>query len=432
MKPFTSVIIPTHNRVAALKRSLDALKAQSYPLQQIEVIVVADGCTDGTVEMLRSYEAPFALQIVEQSGQGAATARNQGAAHAKGTLLLFLDDDIEPTPYLVEAHASAHQNQLSHVVIGYLPPVLQNQTGFFRAKLRGWWEAMFCPMRQYGHRFSYRNLLSGNFSLQAELFNQVGGFDASFKCHEDYELGVRLIQAGANFTFDENALGYHHEITDLDRSLQRKYQEGKASVQLGRKYPELISTFPVLYLFKSRSPLFQSILLILIFQFPIVSDWIVTSFRGWLNVLEYMRMHGSWHRLLDQLLGYWFMRGVADVLNTQVALAQFLELEPIAATQEEPEIEVDLKEGLVAAEQVLDTYRPTSIRIFYGHQPVGHVPLAPGRERLRGEHLRPFLATTLASSLLSAIALEKATDALGLKDFSAKPVTFSQETVYVN
>jgi hypothetical protein len=126
------------------------------------------------------------------------------------------------------------------------------------------------------------------------------------------------------------------------------------------------------------------------------------------------------------------MRGVADVLSTQSALAQFLKLEPIAATQEEPEIEIDLKEGLFAAEQLLDTYRPTSIRICYGYQPVGYVPLAPGRERLRGEHLRPFLATTLASSLLSAIALEKAMDALSLKEFPVEPVTFSQETVYAN
>ncbi|MBF8302594.1 MAG: glycosyl transferase family 2, partial [Candidatus Dadabacteria bacterium] len=56
--PTISIIIPTHNRSASLLRTLDALRVQTYPLQQVEVLVVADGCSDGTVEGLRHYTAP--------------------------------------------------------------------------------------------------------------------------------------------------------------------------------------------------------------------------------------------------------------------------------------------------------------------------------------------------------------------------------------
>ena len=120
--PVVSVIIPTYNRCASLKRTLDALCVQTYSLQQIEVLVVADGCTDGTVEMLHHYEASFVLHIVKQPSQGAAAARNQGAAQASGRLLLFLDDDVEPTSSLIEAHIRTHQRQPRQVVIGPYPP----------------------------------------------------------------------------------------------------------------------------------------------------------------------------------------------------------------------------------------------------------------------------------------------------------------------
>src|SRR5688572_32712199 len=78
--PFVTIIIPTHNRSASLRRTLTALCAQTYPLPQVELLVVADGCTDDTVAMLARYEAPFAFHIIEQGGQGAAAARNRGAA----------------------------------------------------------------------------------------------------------------------------------------------------------------------------------------------------------------------------------------------------------------------------------------------------------------------------------------------------------------
>src|SRR5262245_19563251 len=130
-----SVIIPTHNRCASLRQTLDALSAQTYPLQQVEVLVVADGCVDGTVEMLRRYRAPFGMRIIEQQGQGPAAARNQGAAHATGRLLLFLDDDVKVVPSLIEAYVSAHQRCPGQVVVGYLPPVLESQEGFFRIQL---------------------------------------------------------------------------------------------------------------------------------------------------------------------------------------------------------------------------------------------------------------------------------------------------------
>ncbi len=167
-----SVIIPTHNRQDRLRHTLDALGRQSFSMKAMEVVVVADGCTDGTLGMLERYQAPFQFRYIALAGDGPAAARNAGAGLASGARLIFLDDDIEASPGLVGAYARYPAGEAGPVVIGYLPPVLDNQSGLYAPELRGWWEAMFTRMRSPGHRFAYNDLLSGNFSIPASTFSR--------------------------------------------------------------------------------------------------------------------------------------------------------------------------------------------------------------------------------------------------------------------
>lgn len=433
--PTVSVIIPTHNRSGALKRTLDALGQQHYPLSELEVIVAADGCTDDTSEMLKAYQAPYTLKWIEQPGQGPAVARNQGAALASAPLLIFLDDDIEASPGFVAAHVQAHQKQANQVVLGYLPTILEAQTGFFRITLRGWWEAMFQKMRQPGYRFAYCDLLSGNFSVSADLFAAVGKFDPQFRCHEDYELGMRLLQAKVRFTFAEAAMGYHYELTDLDRSLRRKYQEGKADVQLGQKYPELKPTLLVSTMI-SRCSWVDRMALIIIFKMPALGDLLAKGLRRSLDLLEWLRLRSYWRTLLDRLLGYWYLRGIAEASSNQQALNSFLRGARTVPSSKKLDIEIDLKAGLANAEHRLEQERPAGVRLRYGKQIIGRIPAIPGAERLHAAHLRPILATTLAPALIPALVLDKAINAKTStpQPTSTLPVQPSQspELVYVN
>ena len=402
-----SVIIPTHNRSASLRRALDALRVQTYPLRQVEVVVVADGCTDETVEILHHYDAPFALRVTEQSSQGVSAARNRGASCATGWLLIFLDDDVEPTPALIEAHVRAHQLLPGHVAIGPYPPVPQAQINFFHNKLRASWEAIFHPMLQVGHRYTYSDLLGGNLSLEAELFARVGGFDNCFVAHEDSELGVRLIKAGVPFTFAADALGYHHDTSDPDRSFLRKRQEGRADVILARRHPELIQVLPLAG-FKARCSSLRRILRILAFSCPTAGDLLAACLRRELDLVERARLRRRWRRLLEDVQDFWYWRGVAEELGTRRALANLGQGRQARYDECGPKIELDLHEGLEAAERLLDEERPPGALICYGPQPVGFIPPKPGAERLRGAHLRPILATDLAVSLLQALVLEGA------------------------
>src|SRR3972149_2401322 len=134
--PAVSVIAPTRNRASVLRRSLDALRAQTYPPERTEVVVVADGCTDETPEMVRRYPAPFSLRCITQPHGGAGAARNGGASAAGGTLLVFLDDDVEAAPGLVAAHVAAQQRRPGGGGIGRLPPLLGGPRGVLPVALR--------------------------------------------------------------------------------------------------------------------------------------------------------------------------------------------------------------------------------------------------------------------------------------------------------
>ena len=84
------------------------------------MVVVSDGSTDGTDAWLKQYAeaAPYALRAVSQPNGGPARARNNGIEHARGEVVVFLDDDVEPSPEFLAVHAARHAHQDRTVVIG--------------------------------------------------------------------------------------------------------------------------------------------------------------------------------------------------------------------------------------------------------------------------------------------------------------------------
>lgn len=384
--PALAIVIPTHDRRGSVERTLRALSAQSYSMHDVEVIVVADGCTDGT-PAIAGGGWPFRIRVIEQTGQGPAAARNRGAAATAAELLIFIDDDIEAWPEFVRAHEQVHADgNPARVAIGYLPPQLQGRRDLFAIMLRAWWEGMFDRMRDPGHRFAYTDLLSGNFSIRRSLFWQVGGFDETLRCHEDYELGLRLIGAGAQLTFAECAAGWHHEHTDLIRALGRKREEGQADVELARRHPGIAPSLP-LCRGAGPSTLRGRVLRKLAVVGPEAGDRLETMCRQVLAWLEAARLRSRWRRLLDELLWYWYWRGVGESagINAVAALCPS-ESGPVVGAYE-----IDLRKGLAAAAQELEDVRPMALRLRWGTLEIGTVPPQPGAEPLRGRHLPSLL-----------------------------------------
>ncbi len=89
-KGLVSIIIPVYNGEKFLKEAVESVYAQTY--KHFEIVVVDDGSTDGTVELVKSYPD---IQLIEQEHKGVAAARNNGLSHARGEYIAFIDcDDI--------------------------------------------------------------------------------------------------------------------------------------------------------------------------------------------------------------------------------------------------------------------------------------------------------------------------------------------------
>lgn len=399
-EPLISVVVPTCGRPESLRRLLGRLAWQASA-PPFEVLVVLDGvAADSAGVEPGSTTWPFTLRVARLSGtHGAAAARNLGAQLALGTVLLFLDDDVEPGPQVLAAHASLHAGEPWLIGIGALTP-RPVCGGFIGNALAGWWEVMNERLCEPRHRFTFRDLLSGHCSMMKATFERVGAFDESLLCHEDFEFGHRALQCGVSLRCARGADADHHDGSDVGRVLQRKRDEGRADVQLARTHVELA---PVLPLGRTRSASrLASAVYILALRRSGALDWLVPAgLRLGMAVFERLTMRDKWRAALDRAMEYAYWSGVRAEAGSVEAIRELqAPLPPYAGRV----VEVDLLDGLPAVEDRLDRLRPDGVRVRLGTENVGAVAPEAGVEPLRGVHLRPLLLTHMAGGFAQAAA----------------------------
>lgn len=230
-----SVIIPTYNRCAMLRKSLDSIFLQKH-VGEIEVIVIIDGCTDNSLDMLVNG-FPSVKTVILKNNVGAAVSLNAGANASSGKVLLFLDDDMNCEPNLILEHQRMHDETDYDVVIGHFPLGNKPKSSFFRKVIYDWtegWQKSFSEDVTF-----FDALCSGHFSIKRSLYFKAGGFDENFSVwgRKDSELGHRLVKLGARFAFCKGARSAQDYSKSPFEFLKDFESLGKADVQLYRKHP---------------------------------------------------------------------------------------------------------------------------------------------------------------------------------------------------
>jgi GT2 family glycosyltransferase len=408
-----SVIIPTCGRNESLSRSLAALERQTLSGSAFEVIVVVDGAEPDALAMLKNYRGALRLRFSGLPSSGAGTARNKGAELALGRILLFLDDDIEADAGLLSAHLRTAAGG-DCVGIGNLVTLLPSRPGFLGIGMRIWWERKMAEMRRAGHRFSYVDLLSGHFSVSAKTFVQIGGFDTTMNCREDYEFGIRLIQANVPFRFVKEAGAVHHETVSLRKNLRRAMNEGFADTGLARRYPELIPDLPATNFCdpgwkpSSKKRLAEK----LISQWPRLAESL-------LNLAEWFGLRAVWQRLYLVLRKHWYLLGVCAACPSAADRSRLFVIPAAAAAKIIPTI--DLKNGMAEAGVELDKIQPQQVRICYGQFPVGTIEAKPLAENIGARHLFPFVRDHCSQFFLTAVAFNRIVNSAKANDNVPEP-----------
>ncbi|MCP4573189.1 MAG: glycosyltransferase [bacterium] len=235
-----SVVIPTHEKRDLLDRTLAALRDQDAGADRTwEVVVVNDGCTDGTAVLLAEAAAqpgPPLKIVTPESNVGRARARNLGAQAATGRWILFLDDDIVAPPGLLAAHLDLLEAHPERGTIGWAvtDDSVRDAPHFHYLDTRGVAKltAGAAPARYF---------VTQNAAVPRVAFLAVGGFDEEFASYgfEDMELAFRLEdQAGVGFLALPDPVPTHVHHHTLAQYLDKKVECGRASLsQLGRRHP---------------------------------------------------------------------------------------------------------------------------------------------------------------------------------------------------
>jgi len=194
-----SVIVPAYNSAATIDRCLAALMAEDDP--DYEIIIVDDGSDDGTAA-LAERDGVRVLRLTENSG--AAAARNDGAVHAAGDVLVFVDSDVVVAPgTLRRVRARLGAAPGCAAVIGtYDDEPDDPATVSQYINLRHHFVHQRGPA-QVSHYWG------GLGAIRRPVFESLGGFDEAEIEIADVELGYRLVQAGHRIRLDRDLQGKH-------------------------------------------------------------------------------------------------------------------------------------------------------------------------------------------------------------------------------
>ena len=247
--PELSVVIATYNRDNLLRELIDDLEKQSLSPASFEVLIVDDGSTNPVKPVLMGLGTSFALRVLEQANAGPAAARHRGIVEARADVILIVDDDMRLPPVLLAEHLRRHREGHS-VVLGHIrsAPRLREMPLFerFHAEQLDRQVAAF----RAGMPARGVHLCTGNVSFRRADYLAVGGFDRSLARSEDRDLGIRLEQAGARFTFAEDAYTVHEsDHTSLEVWLKRAFLYGINDSRIGAKHADVPSVSPWRFLF---------------------------------------------------------------------------------------------------------------------------------------------------------------------------------------
>lgn len=186
MLPKVSVIIPTRNRAQMLKRAINSVLAQTY--QDFEVIVVSDGSTDNTDEVVSSYTDPRIIYLKHRKSRGASAARNTGIRASRGKFIAFLDDDDEWVPRKLEVQVPVIEKSPPEIGLVYAWMEYFDESGdsidIRSPKIKG---DIFVEMLE-------RQAISGcpTIIMKKKVVNEVGFFDENLPRGNDGDYWRRV------------------------------------------------------------------------------------------------------------------------------------------------------------------------------------------------------------------------------------------------
>jgi glycosyltransferase involved in cell wall biosynthesis len=198
--PHISVVIPLYNKEKQIKKTLDSILSQEF--YDFEIIVVNDGSTDHSVEIVKEMDDDR-IRIISQSNAGVSAARNRGISEAKGDYVFLLDADDSLLP---QAFCVFDKSEKTDIIIASF--IQTDNHGFEVSRsinrIHGFVNdtyKAFC-----NHELSFR---MGNMFIRRSFLNNVGGLRTDMTLYEDLEWIIRLLDKATVYSNTSEILSYN-------------------------------------------------------------------------------------------------------------------------------------------------------------------------------------------------------------------------------
>lgn len=248
-----SVVIPTHNRSELLTRAVESALNQTY--RDIEIIVVSDGSTDNTEEVMKAYQQrENNIKFISVfPGKGANNARNEGIRASEGEYVAFLDDDDEWVSNKLESQLSIFNSDSSigMVYTGINVIYVKEDLTYYSLSGKG---------GDLSKDILLKNVIGATPSvmIKKEILDQSGYFDVDMPAKQDYDLWIRVCQLTNVGYVDQPLVNYYNYSGEKQISLSTEKHE-RAIEMIDKKYSSLFETLTEEEVKQQRSNYFISI-----------------------------------------------------------------------------------------------------------------------------------------------------------------------------
>ena len=242
--PLVSIIVPCYNEQSTIRLLLDAILCQTYPIENLEVIL-ADGMSeDGTREQIAvfQHEHPeLHIQVIDNPKRNIPAGLNCGLSQAKGDIIIRLDAHSMPYPEYIERCVTALDQGAGENVGGVWE---------IRPGTNGWLAKAIAVAAS--HRLGVGDALY-RFTSQARevdtvpfgafrrvTFDQIGQFDETLLTNEDYEFNARLRQNGGQVWLDPSIRSVYFARPDLSSLARQYFRYGFWKWRMLRRYPKTL------------------------------------------------------------------------------------------------------------------------------------------------------------------------------------------------
>lgn len=278
--PFVSVIVPCYNEEKTIRKLLEAVFAQTYPVVKMELVISDGMSTDGTREMIREFQEKhpaLKIKVVDNTAGSIPAALNQAIRAARGEIIVRLDAHSMPIPEYVERCIAAHQAGKGDNVGGVweirpgADTWVAESIAFAAAHPLGVGDALY---RLGAREGAVDTVPFGSF--RRDLIERIGFFDETLLSNEDYEFNARIRESGGVVWLDPSIRCVYFSRGTLRALAAQYWRYGFWKLQMLKRYPRTLRWRQAL------PPLFAANLLIL----SVLSLWLRPVL--WLFALQWL------------------------------------------------------------------------------------------------------------------------------------------------